>query len=72
MEELKIIMEALSKLGDGAIVAFIIWCIKEVLVYAVCPLTFFIIGKAAYKMGTEMQKQYIEYEERSDDKRYNR
>jgi len=64
MDELKIIMEGLSKIGDGAQVAFIAWCAKEVCVYLVCPITFYILGKAAYKMGTEMQKRQYEHEDK--------
>ena len=44
MEELKIIMEALAKMGEGAQTAFIAWCIKEVVVYALAPITFVVLG----------------------------
>ena len=50
MEEMKIIVEALTKMGEGATTAFIIWCVKEVLVYLTVPLIFGTIGFAVYKI----------------------
>ena len=44
MEELKIVMEALARMGEGATTAFIIWCVKDFAVYLVFPLTCVVIG----------------------------
>ena len=49
MEELKIIMEGLSKLSTGAEAAFTWWCIKEAFIYLMCPATFGIVGITIYK-----------------------
>ena len=49
MEELKIVMEALSKMSDGASTAFIVWCIKEVLVTLMWPISVGVIGFSIYK-----------------------
>lgn len=59
MEEIKIIMEALAKMGEGAQIAFVAWCVKEVLIYLVCPLTFGVIGFAVYKIASRLQNQYL-------------
>ena len=50
MDELKLIMEALSKMSDGASTAFGWWCAKEAFAYLMCPVTFAVIGIAAYKI----------------------
>ncbi len=56
MEQIKIIMEALSQMGAGAQTAFMAWCVKEVLVYLVCPLTFGVIGFTVYKILINLLK----------------
>ncbi len=64
MEEIKVIMEALVKMSDGAQTVFIIWCLKEVIGYLICPLTFFVIGKMVYQIATTLQKRSHEHDER--------
>ncbi len=64
MEEIKVIMEALVKISDGAQTIFIIWCLKEIIVYLICPLTFFVIGKLAYQIATTLQKRSHEHNEK--------
>lgn len=44
MEELKVIMEALAKMGEGAQMAFIVWCVKDFAIYLLVPITFWILG----------------------------
>ena len=50
MDELKIIMEALVKMGDGAQTAFIFWCVKEIFIYSLVPITFGVIGFIVFKI----------------------
>jgi len=49
MDELKLIMEALSKMSNGASTAFGWWCAKEAFAYLMWPVTFAVIGIGAYK-----------------------
>jgi len=56
MEELKIVMEALVQMGEGAQTAFIAWCIKEFLIYSFVPLTFIIIGFTIYKIVIKLNR----------------
>ncbi len=58
MEELKIIMDSLSKMSDGAATAFMWWCIKEVFASFMLPLTVAVIGTAAFKCIIEGIKTY--------------
>ena len=46
MEELKIIMTMLSSMQEGARAMFLFWCLKEIIIYSFCPLTFYIVWKA--------------------------
>lgn len=50
MEQLKIVMEALSKMSDGASTAFMWWCVKEFFVYGWVPISFGVIGYVIYKV----------------------
>jgi len=52
MEELKMMLEVLAKMGEGAQMAFIVWCIKEFLIYLICPITFGVVGFIVYKIIT--------------------
>jgi len=49
MDELKIIMEALTRMGEGATLAFMWWCMKESFAYLMVPTTFAVIGITTYK-----------------------
>ena len=56
MEELRVVMEALAKMGDGATDAFIWWCVKEIVVYSFVPITFGFIGVVAFKLVRHWQR----------------
>ncbi len=49
MKEIQIIMEALSKMGEGAQLAFIWWCAKEAFADLMCPVSLSVIGVTTYK-----------------------
>ncbi len=50
MEELKIIMEALSDMSEGASTAFMWWCIQNAFVYFMAPVCFSIVCFTFYKI----------------------
>ena len=59
MEELKIVMETLTKLGDGAKVAFIVWVlVKYMLYYFTVAGVFFMIIFTAYKIFSPFSSQF--------------
>lgn len=50
MDDTKVIMEALSKMGVAGQKAFIVWCIKEVSIWWVWPVVISITGYTIYRV----------------------
>ena len=63
MEELKLTIEALSGLGDAALSAFIIYCIKDLIVYTLFPITLIILAKIGIKCYDKYVEDEIRFEE---------
>lgn len=56
MEELTMIINALSKMGDGATTLFIWWCVKEIIINSFCLIAIAFVGVTAFKLIRHWQK----------------
>ena len=69
MEELKIIITAFSGMQENVKLLFLFWCLKEIIIYLMCPITFLIIGKVILKIynrerGVKLDESLIQNHER--------
>ena len=58
MEEMKVIMQGLAQMSDGAATAFGFWCLKEVVIHLMIPGTFFVIGAFVMKAIRLVREYY--------------
>ncbi len=66
MEELKLILTTLEGMGDTALMAFVIWCVKELLIMTFLPLSLGVVGYSIYRCiraGMRESSKIAKYED---------